>query len=129
MPNEAERSVETIEHSRYLEVRLTGLFSVDWFNQQVVAAVEACRKGGRSLLLLDVTGVSSDLTMNDRFEIAEHGARAAVKIKVALVAFPELIDPRKFGVTVARNRGLDVDVFTDRSEALRWLLTPTRKSP
>ena len=28
----------------------------------------------------------------------------------------------KFGAMVARNRGLNVDVFVDRAEAVRWLL-------
>jgi hypothetical protein len=32
-----------------------------------------------------------------------------------------LIDPARFGVTLARNRGLMLDVFTSEAEALAWL--------
>jgi hypothetical protein len=32
-----------------------------------------------------------------------------------------MIDPRKFGVTVARNRGLVSNIFTTEAEARVWL--------
>jgi len=32
-----------------------------------------------------------------------------------------MIDPQKFGVTVALNRGLICDVFTTEAEAIAWL--------
>jgi hypothetical protein len=41
---------------------------------------------------------------------------------VACLANPEVIDPQKFAVKVARNRGLEVDIFSERSEAEAWLL-------
>jgi hypothetical protein len=39
-------------------------------------------------------------------------------MRVAVVAYPEMIDPQKFGVTVASNIGFDSDVFTAEEEAL-----------
>ena len=38
-------------------------------------------------------------------------------VKVAMVVRPELIDPERFGVTVARNRGLFSNAFSSESEA------------
>jgi hypothetical protein len=38
-----------------------------------------------------------------------------------MVARAEMIDPRKFGVTVAANRGLMSDIFTTEAEARAWL--------
>ena len=38
-----------------------------------------------------------------------------------MVARAEMIDPQKFGVTVAENLGLITDVFTLQAEALAWL--------
>ena len=45
-------------------------------------------------------------------------------LKVALLVTPAFLDPNKFGIVVARNRGLMVEGFTDRQRALDWLLSP-----
>ena len=61
-------------------------------------------------------------SLAERFAMASEWAAAADRrLRFAMVAPPELIDPHKFGVTVARNRGLDVDVFTSEGDALAWL--------
>jgi hypothetical protein len=79
-------------------------------------------------LLVDTTqlsGLTPPLTW-DRFRMGERFARAArgAAIKVVLVALPEMVDPNRFGVTVARNRGLLANVFTAEPPALAWLLDP-----
>jgi preprotein translocase subunit YajC len=38
-----------------------------------------------------------------------------------MVARAEMIDPKKFGVTVAANSGLVGDVFESEEKALAWL--------
>ena len=114
--------VELQEHAGYLEARFLGTFSVKVFNEQVDAAVHACRERKRLLLLLDVTRLETRITTVDRFEIASHGARVASDLKVVVLAPQDLIDP--FGVQVARNRGLDVNVLSDREKAIAWLLAP-----
>jgi hypothetical protein len=38
-----------------------------------------------------------------------------------MVAPPQMIDSRKFGVTVAANNNQTADVFTSATEALAWL--------
>jgi hypothetical protein len=48
------------------------------------------------------------------------------RVQVALVIRAEMIDPEKFGVIVARNAGMNADVFADEPEALDWLLGPQR---
>ena len=59
----------------------------------------------------------------DRYTMGEQFANAGwFSVRLAVVARAELIDPQRFGVTVARNRGLDVDVFTSEAKALAWLL-------
>ena len=76
-------------------------------------------------LLLDttrLTGFDSPGTW-ERFVIGNRCAQAAQGIvKVALLARPEMIDPQHFGMTVARNRGLDGEVFSAEPDALVWLL-------
>jgi hypothetical protein len=43
-------------------------------------------------------------------------------VKCALVVRPELMDPEKFEVTVATNRGMIGNVFDSEKEAVAWLL-------
>jgi len=56
------------------------------------------------------------------FAVKKWASAAGGRVRVAVVARPEMIDPHKFGVTVARNSGLMGDVFASESEALAWLL-------
>ena len=77
------------------------------------------------MLLVDATGLV-DLpvpTLVDRFLMVEDWAQEAKGIVVvALVASPEYIHPRKFGVRVALEFGLVCDVYASEAEALEWLL-------
>jgi hypothetical protein len=53
--------------------------------------------------------------------IAWTRAEAGRGIKLAMIARPEMLDPHKFDVLVAANRGLIGDAFTDEESALAWL--------
>src|SRR5262245_48007187 len=91
----------------------------------ITAAIRVARdKAIRQLLI--VTSGWTELpspSVSERYEFAKEWAEAAESsIRIAVVARPELIDHEKFGVTVARNRGLIADVFTSEEEALAWLL-------
>lgn len=90
----------------------------------ISGAIEFCREQKISKLLVDVTGLAglSSPTVVERFWFVRKWAKKARGlVTVALVAPAELIDPRKFGVTVARNLGLTGDVFTSTSAAVDWL--------
>jgi hypothetical protein len=66
--------------------------------------------------------------VSERFQLAERIARdAASLVKIAHVAGPEWVRSGKFGVMVARNRGLDAEIFDSASIALEWLLHPAGK--
>jgi hypothetical protein len=76
-------------------------------------------------LLVDSTKLTGfgPLGTVDRYKMGEQLADAGrLSVRLAMVARAELIDPQRFGVMVARNRGLDVDVFTSEAKALAWLL-------
>ena len=63
-------------------------------------------------------------TVAQRFWFATEIAKSARgSVRIAMVVRPEFIDPEKFGVTVAANRNLIVDVFSSGVDALPWLLT------
>jgi hypothetical protein len=53
--------------------------------------------------------------------IREWAAAAGDTVSVAIVCRPELIDPEKFGITVATGFGLTANVFADEHTALDWL--------
>jgi len=77
-------------------------------------------------LLVDatqLTGFPAPTTWQ-RFWMATEWATITRSLRLAVVARAELIDPDRFGVTVARNRGLFANVFTSEREAARWLLHP-----
>lgn len=76
-------------------------------------------------LLVDSTQFTGfgPLSTSARFWMAERFVAAAKsRVKVALLARIEWIDPEHFGVTVARNLGMQAEVFDSEADALEWLL-------
>jgi hypothetical protein len=113
----------------YAVYRPTGAMTFNRAVDIVAEAIEYAREQGHEKLLVDtrlLEGLEIPSTW-DRFRLGEEWARAAgSRVIVALIARPELIDPRHFGVTVARNRGTLGNVFTSEDEALAWLLDSRR---
>ena len=104
--------------------RPEGSVSFDRAVEWVSAAISAAReKGARDLLVNTValTGFSSPDTFARFFAAVEWARRARGQLRMAIIARAELIDPEKFGVIVAGNRGLTIDVFTAEAEAVVWL--------
>lgn len=68
-----------------------------------------------------LTGFDSP-TLSERFFLAEKWATAgAGAVRFSLVIHGHMIDPEKFGMTVANNRGLVCDVFDNERDAIAWL--------
>ena len=62
-------------------------------------------------------------SLPERYFISRQFATVAQgKVQMALVIHPHLIDPEKFGIKVARNAGMNADVFDNEPDALAWLL-------
>ena len=75
-------------------------------------------------LLMVITGLTGfpSPSITDRFYFVQEWARTAGgRVRLAVVARAELIDPQRFGVTVARNHGLIGDIFVSEDEAVAWL--------
>jgi hypothetical protein len=90
----------------------------------VNSAIEHCRDRRISKLLFDATGLRgvSMPTLVDRFLMVEEwGNRAKSVVVVALVVHAEYIHPEKFGVKVAADFGLTMDVCASEAEAIQWL--------
>jgi len=91
----------------------------------IIEAITAARKQGIRKLLVDTTGWTCQQSPNtlERYEFANAwGIAAATGMKLAMVVRPEMMDPEKFEIKVATNRGLAGNVFATEKEALAWLL-------
>ena len=75
-------------------------------------------------MLVDITGLTGFAapTIFERFTLSARWAETAgTRIRLSVVASKEFIHEEKFGITVARNRGLDSNIFTTQKEAIAWL--------
>lgn len=119
------------EHFEFLEgyacYRLSGHGSLLEAASKVIEIITFSRENGVRRLLIDTTkwtGHASPDTL-ERYKVAAAFSEAARSVvKTAMVVRPEMMDPDKFEVTVARNRGLIGNVFDSEKDALAWLLDP-----
>jgi hypothetical protein len=93
------------------------------------AAIGAARSNRARGLLADTTGLTRFTSPDtiQRYRAVETWARGAVRL--AIVAQAEMIDPQRFGGTVAQNRDLVGDIFTTEEEARVWLDGPPSRAP
>lgn len=82
---------------------------------------EAATSAPTRSVLVDASGLRAVYTDLDRYNLGLQMGRRWRNIPYALVAHPSMVDPRRFGELVAQNRGVNGKVFTDRTEAGRWL--------
>ena len=90
----------------------------------ITSAIAYCRDQSIDKLLVDVTGLVGVAipSLVDRFLMVEEWAREGKGVVVvAMVARAEYIHPKKFGVKVAADFGLVLDVYTSETDAFRWL--------
>jgi hypothetical protein len=113
-----------------LHATLRGAFTVADAKAAYRGLLDECVAGGAVVVLMDCREVEGDPTVMERFDFSEFVALenvAAVDagrtaaLRVALVGGSPLIDPRRFGETVALNRGAWIKVTTELDEAVRWL--------
>jgi hypothetical protein len=121
----------TIEQGRAF-FRPSGSVTFDEAVALVLGAIEAaCANQVRSLLVdsTALTGFRSPDTFQRFLAAVAWAEEASGRLRLSMVARPAMIDPNKFGVTVATNRGLECNIFTTEVEALAWLAaTETRGS-
>jgi hypothetical protein len=121
LPEGTEKELEIQDRDTYLEVRFLEEFSIARFKRQAEAASATCRDRKKAKMLVDISAITAQLTTMERFDLASHAVRVSAGLKVALLVNPTFLDPSKFGIVVAQNRGLTVDAFTDPQRAVDWL--------
>src|SRR5262249_12678262 len=117
-----EAGPEIHDRDGYVEARFLGAFSIGSFQRQADAASRACRDNEHRKLFVDTTCFDVSPSLTERYELATHAVRASQGLKVALLVTAKFLDPAKFGIVVAQNRGLVVEAFLERQKALEWLL-------
>ena len=126
--------MEAPEHFEVLEgyccYRLSGHGRLAAAASKVIEVITFTREQGIRKLLIDTTGWTGHQSPDtlERYQFAQAFAAAAGStVRLAMVVRPEMMDPDKFEVTVARNSGLLGNVFDSENEALAWLLDPTSR--
>ena len=121
---------EILERVGYVEIRLEGPFSIKDTEEVVRESAAATSRKDGSRILVNFRGVSGGpVTTLERYQMAMEAVRVLPKgVRTAVLNRPEMIDPEKFGVRVAQNRGLPIEVFDDEGQAIAWLTQDDGKS-
>jgi hypothetical protein len=111
------------EMSGYLAARYIGQYTMAAVWEKFELIAEQCERASKDKLLIDFTRGQAEIQFADRYFLGERSEVFALhRLKVAVVATREHIDPEKFAELVARNRGVNVRVFTELQAAVEWLL-------
>ena len=116
-----DESIQILEGKGYLEVLISGPYSLDRFKSHMLTAVRTTKEKRLKCLLLDVRALVGAPSTMERHELGRSGVEQKVDFRVAALVTPEQAKDN-FASTVARNRGVNVRTFTDRAKALEWLL-------
>jgi hypothetical protein len=111
------------ETPSYLKARFIGAGATEEVERQFELLAEKCKSTKKNRLLLDFTEIPADISLVDRYELwIRTQVFAQYRCKVAALCKPERHDSQCFLETVARNRWVDLRVFTTVDDALEWLL-------
>jgi hypothetical protein len=108
----------------HAEYRPTGQVSLEQMVELVTSAIAFAHDQQQRKLLVVTSGITGfkPPTLATRYYFIQKWASVANGVVIlAIVARPEMIEPQKFGVTVAANRGLRSNIFESEEEALAWL--------
>ena len=113
----------------YLSITVSGHFSLSDVKIMYTDALESLLDNNFSKLFFNAYKVKGKVTTIDRYYFGEFAALESLKymgkglnrIAVSIYGIEPIIDPERFGEIVARNRGLNLKVTTDKIEALQFL--------
>jgi hypothetical protein len=107
----------------YLDARFIGSGVAQEVWRQFELIAEHCKRAKNNKLLVDITKAEGKLSLIEKYSAAEESLIfSRYGIKVVFIETPERMDPRRFFLLAARNRGVNVEAFTDFQSAEDWLL-------
>ena len=123
--------------SDFLKVRVTGEFSLAEARRTFLEMLGGVAQHKVQKVLFDGRGITGEPSTMERFYHGEFAAKAVVSFatrgvsratRFAYVLQEPVLDSRRFGETVAVNRGMFVRAFDNLEDALAWLeLVPASK--
>ena len=117
-------AVEMMDQPGYVTVVLTGDVSRDEHESSTEAASRILTANSCKRLLVDATEANHKMSVGDNYDFASAlRTRHPSGIHIAVLALEQDFDYLKFVEDVARNRGVDLLVFTHKEAALAWLLS------
>jgi hypothetical protein len=115
---------------KLLHAVVAGEFSIEEAKRQFLQIADAIEQSDATKILMDGRKVTGDPKVVERFIYGEFAA-GVVKQQLqepygpgpqfAYVLHEPVLDPFRFGETVAINRGMHVKVFDNVESAIRWL--------
>ena len=90
----------------------------------IAEALAHARQQGLRQLVVDtrkITGHGPPNTFQRYFLMNRWLEAADGQVELALIVRPEMMDPQRFGIQVAENRGFVTDAFLTEAEAIAWL--------
>src|SRR5262245_11889911 len=124
--------------SGLLRVTVTGGFSLEESQRTFLEILDDVAEHKTDKFILVARTLKGHPSVFQRFLYGEFAAHAVVRyvvergapraLQFAYVLHEPVLDPQRFGETVAVNRGMWVKVFDNLEDALRWLrLAPANK--
>ncbi len=124
--------------TRFLRVEAKGQFSLKEAKRTYLDMLEAIAQNNARKVLFDGRALTGEPKFIERFYYGKFAADEVVKLldrrecpvpQFAYVLKKPVLDPQKFGETVARNRGMNVRTFENLEDALVWLGIPPGNKP
>jgi hypothetical protein len=122
--------LEIFAESGFLNVVAMGIYSLVEAKRTFIEMLEAVARNKVEKVLFDGRGLTGNPKFMERFYYGEFAAQSVAKFSArgvsrdamfAYVLEVPMLDPRRFGETVAVNRGMVVKIFDNLDEALGWL--------
>lgn len=123
-------SITLSNNPQFLLAEATGRFSIKEGKRTFLEILDAVGRYQAKKVLFDGRKLVGEPTMMERFYYGEFAASEVARLvklrgcdapRFAYVLKPPVLDPQRFGETVAVNRGMVVRAFESREEALAWL--------
>ncbi len=116
-------AIEFLKDAEYVSVALTGEVTRNDLESARNKTNLALTSNSCNRILVDATRINLSLSDMENFEFtSEHRSRFPLGVRIALVGRPDQSENLRFAETVAQNRGVIMNLFLDRAQALNWLL-------
>ncbi len=116
--------IETEIKQGYIKFIVSGEQTLENNTELVFHVLEACVENKIKRVLIDIRGIFGQPGVLSDYELANISAKEARGLvqKAALIYRQENHEYTSFFETATRNRGVNLRVFLDEGEALKWLL-------